>query len=132
MSDNTTEQPRKILIASSHPLFGRGLQSLFKERWSSAVEIVGFVTNVAEAKIALREHKPDILIVDHDDDSVNRDEFIAQFVESKAKMRLVLLSLSEGNEAIVYDRTTHEASEIQDWLTVDTSIDQSTVTGDMA
>ncbi len=132
MPDKNTNQPRRILIASSHPLFGRGLQSLFEERWSSEVKIVGLVTNVTEAKMALLELKPDILIVDHDDDSVNRDEFIAHFVESKEKMRLVLLSLSEGNEAIVYDRTTHEATEIQDWLTIDPPIDQSNVTGDMA
>lgn len=132
MVNKSKEVPHKILIASSHPLFGLGLQNLFKDRWSTGVEIVGLVANVAEAKIALREHKPDILIVDHDDDTVDREEFIAHFVEGKDKLRLVLLSLSDANEAIVYDRTTHEAAEIQHWLTMDTPFEQSNNTGDMA
>jgi cytochrome c oxidase subunit 2 len=82
-------------------------------------EVVGMVSTIKEAVEALRDLHPDLVIVDYDDEQVNREEFLARFVEGEGRLRVVLLSLKEGgDEAIVYDRRTMAASQIEDWLEV--------------
>jgi cytochrome c oxidase subunit 2 len=108
--------PQRVLIASSHALFGQGLRSLLERREKADVKVVGVVSSIEEAMRALEELNPDLVIVDYDDASLNRDEFLARFVEGEKKLRVVLLSLNEAQEALVYDRRTLAASQIDDWL----------------
>jgi len=110
------EMPRRVLIASSHGLFGQGLRSLLQEREQADVEIVGIVSDIEEALEALETLTPDLIIVDYDDQALNRDEFLARFMEGEKKLRVVLLSLQSGKEAVVYDRRMMEAAQIDDWL----------------
>jgi cytochrome c oxidase subunit 2 len=107
---------RRVLIASSHALFGQGLRSLLRERKEAEVEIVGMVSSLDEALQALDRLNPDLIIVDYDDKKLNRDEFLARFVEGEKKLRVVLLSLQSAQEAIVYDRRTMAAHQLDDWL----------------
>jgi cytochrome c oxidase subunit 2 len=116
MSKIPSINPRRVLIASNHPLFGQGLRSLLRERQGSGVSVVGVVSNVEQALAALERLDPDLIIVDYDDEALNRDEFLARFVEGERKLRVVLLSLQSGHQAIVYDRRTMAASQIDDWL----------------
>jgi cytochrome c oxidase subunit II len=115
---NVADQPkmRRVLIASSHGLFAQGLRSLLRERQAEGVEVVGVVSNLDQALAALEKLSPDLVIVDYDDEILNRDEFLARFVEGEKKLRVVLLSLQGGSEAIVYDRRTLAAAQIGDWL----------------
>jgi cytochrome c oxidase subunit 2 len=109
--------PWRVLIASSHPLFAEGLRGLLQKRPQGDAIIVGLAATIEEALSALREHRPDLVIVDYDDKIFNRDEILARFVEGEGRLRVVLLSLGEGgDEAIVYDRRTMAASQIEDWL----------------
>jgi cytochrome c oxidase subunit 2 len=113
----TPTEPQRILIASSHPLFAQGLNSLLQRRPDMDAEVVGMVSTIEDALEALKNLHPDLVIVDYDDDRVNREEFLARFVEGEGRLRVVLLSLKEGgDEAIVYDRRTMAASQIEDWL----------------
>ncbi len=107
---------QKVLIASSHPLFGQGLRSLLKERQKAEVEIVGVVSNLPEALVALETLAPDLVIVDHDDEALNRDEFLARFLEGERRLRVVFVSLQSSETALVYDRRTLAAERIDDWL----------------
>lgn len=107
---------RRVLIASSHALFGQGLRSLLEERKHARVEIVGMVSSLDEALNALETLEPDLIIVDYDDEKLNREEFLARFVEGEKELRVVLLSLQSAQEAIVYDRRTMAAAQIDDWL----------------
>jgi cytochrome c oxidase subunit II len=117
MTDLFPGKPRRVLIVSSHPLFGKGLRNLLQDRKEADVVVVGIVSSVEEAVNALNNVTPDLVIVDYDDDKVNRDEFLAHFVEGAQRLRVVLLSLKEGgSQAIVYDRRSLAASEIDDWL----------------
>lgn len=117
MMNTGISQARKVLIVSSHPLFGQGLRRLLQERPQADVQVVSIVPSVEEAVAALTTVDPDLVIVDYDDERVNRDEFLARFVEGEKRLRVVLLSLKEGgSEAIVYDRRTLAASQIDDWL----------------
>jgi chemotaxis response regulator CheB len=113
--------PQRIFIASSHPLFGKGLRSVLETRWGKRISIVGMASSVEEAIQALTTLNPDLIIVDYDDVHLNRDEFLRQFIKGRDEIRIVLLSLKEGGEgaeAIVYDRRTMAASKIEDWLEI--------------
>jgi cytochrome c oxidase subunit II len=109
------DKPLRVLIASSHALFGQGLRSLLQSR-GKPVEVIGVVSSIHEAMDALEKYSPDLVIVDYDDKLLNRDEFLARFVEGEKTLRVVLLSLHDGEEALVYDRRTLAASQIDDWL----------------
>ena len=116
MTNSEKAKPRRVLIASSHPLFGEGLRSLLQERESASVEVVGIVTDLEQTLAALEQLNPDLIIVDYDDEALNRDEFLARFVVGEKKLRVVLLSLQGGSDAVVYDRRTMAASQIDNWL----------------
>lgn len=116
-----TQKPHRgslrILIASSHPLFAQGINSLLAKRQEMDTEVIGMVSTISEALAAIENLKPDLVIVDYDDQQVNREEFLARFVEGESRLRVVLFSLKEGgDQAIVYDRRTMAASQIDDWL----------------
>jgi cytochrome c oxidase subunit 2 len=124
MTDQNKNAPHQVLIVSSHPLFGKGIQRLLENRQAGDVQVVRTVATVDEAIMALDVNKPDLVVVDYDDEAVNRDEFLARFVESEHQLRVVLLSLKEGgSNAIVYDRRNMQASEIDNWLKAWTETD---------
>jgi cytochrome c oxidase subunit 2 len=115
MTTPDKDKPQRVLIASSHPLFGQGLRRLLESR-RRTVEVVGMASSIDETMQSLAALNPDLIIVDYDDEQLNRDEFLARFVEGERKLRVVLLSLSDAQQAVVYDRRTMEASRIDDWL----------------
>jgi cytochrome c oxidase subunit 2 len=117
MTPNNDSGPWRILIASSHPLFAEGMRSLLHARRPKDAIVVGMVSTIDEALAAIQELHPDLVVVDYDDEKVNREEFLARFVEGVGRLRVVLLSLKEGGqEAIVYDRRSTAASQVEDWL----------------
>ena len=108
---------RRVLIASSHPLFAKGLTNLLQKRQEEDVTVLGVVSSLEEAFSAIQALQPDLVIVDYDDNAVNREEFLAHFMEGAGKLRVVLLSLKEGgDQAVVYDRRNLAASQIDEWL----------------
>jgi hypothetical protein len=113
------QSQQRVLIVSTHALFGNGLRSLLRERWSDQVTVVGMVSELSEALTALETLRPDLAVIDYDDQGLNRDEFLGHFWSGKHPLRVVLLSLNdgrEGAEATVYDRRTMVASRIDEWL----------------
>jgi hypothetical protein len=70
-----------------------------------------------QAVAALQSSTPDLVVVDYDDQRVNRDEILTHFMVSAGQLRVVLFSLKGGgSEAIVYDRRNKVAAQIDDWL----------------
>jgi DNA-binding NarL/FixJ family response regulator len=117
MAQIVDQESRRVLIVSSHPLFGKGIQHLLESRPNGEIYAVNLVSSVEAAVSALEKLLPHLVVVDYDDQDVNRDEFLARFVESEHQMRVVLLSLKEGGStAIVYDRRSLAASQTEDWL----------------
>jgi DNA-binding NarL/FixJ family response regulator len=54
-----------VLIVSSHPLFGQGVESLLRQE--AGVEIVGRETDVDYAIERIKELQPDVIILGNDD-----------------------------------------------------------------
>ncbi len=112
----SVKTPRRVLIVSSHPLFGEGLRKLLRERRAAQADDVGLAASTEEAVAALETQAPDLVILNYDDKVVNRQEFLARFVEGDRPMRVVLVSLKEGGEVVVYDRRTLAPTQVEDWL----------------
>lgn len=110
------QHPWRILILSHHPMFGDGMRSLLAGQNRAAVEIVQRMDSAHEAMATLQTLRPDVVIVDCDDETINRDEFLARFVESEQPLRVVLVSLKETGPVVLYDRRTLSVAQVDDWL----------------
>jgi DNA-binding NarL/FixJ family response regulator len=117
MESWTKNMPVRILIVSSHPLFGQGLRRLLQRRGDPPVLVVGTVDSIGAAIEFLDLQSVDLIVLDYDDVKINREEFLARFIQGQQHLRIVLFSLLEGgSQAVVYDRRTMAASQIDDWL----------------
>jgi cytochrome c oxidase subunit 2 len=110
-----TPQPRRVLIVSANPLFREGLRKLYAERWGEKSATVSMLTTMQEALPALETH-PDLVIVDYDDKTINREVFMKRFVDGQTPMQVMLVSLQESGQVVVYDRRTLTFAQAEDWL----------------
>jgi cytochrome c oxidase subunit 2 len=108
--------PRRVLIVSANPLFREGLRKMYAERWSGKAVIIGTPAAMSDALSALETHEPDLVIVDYDDKTINRDEFLNRFVTGKTPMQVMLVSLQESGQVVVYDRRTLTPAQAENWL----------------
>jgi cytochrome c oxidase subunit 2 len=109
-------QPRRVLLVSANPLFREGLRKSYAERWSGKAAIIGTPTAMAEALLALETHAPDLVIVDYDDKTINREEFLNRFVAGETPMQVMLVSLQESGQVVIYDRRTLTPAQAENWL----------------
>ena len=117
MENPTQPNAWRILIVSSHPLFGKGLHKMLGAHPNYNVQVIGIVPDIDQALQLLETSQPDLVILDYDDEHVNRQIFLRRFIEGDRRLRVVLLSLKEGgSQAVVYDRRILAASQIDAWL----------------
>ncbi len=109
-------QHRRVVIVSANPLFREGLRKVYAERWMGKADIVAMPTTMEEAVAALESYQPDLVIVDHDDKTINRAEFLNRFVTGESPMQVMLVSLNESGEVVVYDRRRLTSAQAQNWL----------------
>ena len=109
-------QPRRVLIVSANPLFREGLRKLYTERWGDKALVVGMPTAMPDALLALETQALDLVIVDFEDKTINRDEFLNRFVIGKTPMQVMLVSLQESGQVVVYDRRTLTPAQAENWL----------------
>jgi cytochrome c oxidase subunit 2 len=116
MVDSTPPRPRRVLIASANPLFREGLRRLYVQKWGEQVELIGTPTTMKETLSALETLRPDLVIVDYDDASMNRAEFLNRFVTTQTSMKVVLVSLDEAGKVVIYDRRQLSPEQAEGWL----------------
>jgi cytochrome c oxidase subunit 2 len=120
MSESTQNMPRRVLIASANPLFARGLQKLVLDRWTQRGAEVRIASSMDEAVAALDSWTPNLVIVDYDDvgrpGSIQRPVFLNHFIAGDRPMQVMLVSLGESGEVVVYDRRTLTPAQAEDWL----------------
>ena len=113
---DTGKQTRRVLIVSANPLFREGLRTVYAERWHGKASITGTPTNMDETLSMLETHQPDLVIVDYDDQMINREEFLNRFVAGETPMQVVLVSLKESGQVVVYDRRRLTSAQAENWL----------------
>jgi len=107
---------RRILIASANSLFREGLHKIYAEHWiEQDVEVVTAKT-MQETLNLLESHQPDLVIVDHDDKTINREEFLNRYVTAEMPMKVILVSLASPEPVVIYNRMQLTAAQAEDWL----------------
>jgi chemotaxis response regulator CheB len=85
-------------------------------RWGKGVEVVGTPATMEATLAALESLRPDLVIVDYDDKSMNRAEFLSGFVAGQSTMKVVLVSLDEAGKVVIYDRRQLSHEQAESWL----------------
>ncbi|NCP88281.1 response regulator transcription factor [bacterium] len=106
---------RRVLIVSANPLFREGLRRVYAEKWQGRAEIVATPTSMEDARAAILYYRPDLVIVDYDDKTINRAEFMEHFVSEEAPMQVMLVSLAESGEVLLYNRKRLTPAQAEHW-----------------
>ena len=110
------EFSHRILIASANALFREGLFKVYAEQWSGQKVDVVMAKTMGETLSLLESHRPDLVIVDHDDKTINRDEFLNRFVSDEMPMKVILVSLASSEPVVIYNRMQLTAAQAEGWL----------------
>jgi DNA-binding NarL/FixJ family response regulator len=111
-----SEFSRRLLIASANPLFREGLRRLYAAQWNAQNVRVDMATTMEETLNFLESRQPDLVIVDHDDKTINRGEFLNRFVTGEMPMKVLLVSLASSEPIVIYNRKHLTAAQAEDWL----------------
>lgn len=125
MTQKDGKPVKRVFIASANSLFGKGLEKMLRERSSGLVPEIRIAASMAETLTQLEEWQPDLVIVDYDDRTINRSEFLTHFVETDLPMRVMLVSLNASGAVVVYDRQTLTSAQAEDWLNLSSSSAES-------
>ncbi len=118
MNNSRDRELQKVLIASANPLFGKGLERMLARQWAGQPHEVQFTKTMAETFAAIESWQPALVIVDYDDSSINREEFLNFFVSGNQPMQVMLVSLQASGSVVVYDRKTLTPAQAEDWLSL--------------
>jgi cytochrome c oxidase subunit II len=113
----TVKKPvRRVLIASANPLFAKGLQKMVAQHWEARGAEIRLAGSMEDAATAMDNWQPDLVIVDYDDRAIQRAAFLSHFIAEDRPMQVMLVSLRESGEVVVYDRRTLSPAQAEDWL----------------
>jgi cytochrome c oxidase subunit 2 len=107
---------KRVLIASANPLFGRGLEKMILSRWGGQNTSIRLTKTTAETLAMVEAWQPDLVLIDYDDKTISRAEFMRQFGVDDRPMQVMLVSLQASGAVVVYDRRTLTPAQAQDWL----------------
>ncbi len=116
MAQERQSTARRVLIASANPLFGKGLERMLLRRDASSEIEIRMAESMDETLQQMEAWQPNLVIVDHNDHTIDRIEFLNRFIETNWPMRVMLISLQISEEVVVYDRKTLTADQAVDYL----------------
>ncbi len=109
---------QKVIISSANPLFAQGLEKILRHRHQEDQIEIRHMKNMEETVLGLEQWEPDVVVVDYDDQTINRSEFLHHFVRGELPMRVMLVSLRAGGAVVVYNRQTLSTDQAEDWLSL--------------
>ena len=121
MDTQNQSNPRKIIISSANPLFAKGLEKILQHRHREGQIEIRHVQSMEETVLGLEQWNPDVVVVDYDDQTINRSEFLHHFVRGELPMRVMLVSLKASGAVVVYNRRTLTPDQAEDWLSLTNS-----------
>ncbi len=113
---------QKVIISSANPLFALGLEKILRRRNREGQIEIRHVMNMEETVRGLEQWKPDVVVVDYDDHTINRSEFLHHFVRGELPMRVMLVSLTANGTVVVYNRQTLSTDQAEDWLNLSNGV----------
>ena len=117
---DTQDQPfhQKVIISSANPLFAQGLEKILRHQHREDQIEIRHVKSMEETVLGLEQWKPDVVVVDYDDHTISRSEFLHHFVRGELPMRVMLVSLKASGAVVVYNRQTLSTDQAEDWLSL--------------
>lgn len=106
----------RILIASANSLFREGLYKVYAAGWQAQNVDVRMVQTMAETLDLLQNYRPDLVIVDYDDSTINREEFLNSFINDELPMKVILVSLESSDPVVIYNREQLTTAQAEEWL----------------
>lgn len=107
---------RKILISSANPLFAKGLEMILRHKQAGTVLDIISVATMVDTLKSLESWKPDVVIVDYDDKTIDRNQFLSYFITRDMPLQVMLVSLKASGAVVVYDRKSLPPDEAENWL----------------
>ena len=92
------------------------MHRLYAAQWNQQNVQVDMATTMEETLNSLENRQPDLVIVDHDDSTINRGEFLNRFVTGEMPMKVLLVSLASAEPIVIYNRKHLTAAQAEDWL----------------
>ena len=116
MTNQQNRPIKRVLIASANPLFAKGLEKIYGDKWGKDAVELRLANSMGETLSRLESWNPDLVIVDYDDRTIHREEFLSHFIVGDRPMKVMLVSLQASGEVVVYDRRTLTPAQAEDWL----------------
>jgi DNA-binding NarL/FixJ family response regulator len=91
-------KPIRVVLADDHKLMREGLRALLRSL--DSVEVVAEAADGREALIAVKEHRPDVLVTDISMKGLNGLEATAHVTKSFPQVRVIILSIHSHEEYI--------------------------------
>jgi cytochrome c oxidase subunit II len=118
MNEQENRPIKRVLIASANPLFAKGLEKIYGDRWGKNAVELRLANSMGETLSRLESWNPDLVIVDYDDRTIHREEFLSHFIVGDQPMQVMLVSLQASGGVVVYDRRTLTPAQAEDWLSL--------------
>ena len=104
---------KRVYILVSHPLLGRGIESLLRQE--ATLEIVGQTTDPEEAVEQIKSLQPDVLVVDREGCDTACTLKMLRLLNEDIRPRVIGLDLNE-NSLWIYREEQRTVSEVKDLL----------------
>jgi DNA-binding NarL/FixJ family response regulator len=102
---------KRVIILLSHPLFGRGVESLLRRE--TGLEIVGRETDADKVVERIAEFRPDVAIVDSADPACDPMPVVMRILREGVVTKVIGLNLQD-NTMCVYHGEQRVVREVQD------------------
>ncbi len=104
----------RIIVISTNFLFAEAIVRILQVE---GMNLVARTDSLEEAQPLLNKYRPDIIIVDRDQNSLSDDETISLLTNSSKDCRVICLTLA-SNQMIIYHRQSVENATSADLIEV--------------
>lgn len=112
------ENQTLVLIASDNSIFRIGIVKLLSWRSDFASLDIHQVKDINDLIKKYSKLKPHLLIIDFDDKNFNKKQFLDSFFEDQHDSQLLLVSLKESGNVILYNRKLFSTLQAHQWLQI--------------
>ncbi|HSM26347.1 MAG TPA: hypothetical protein VK856_15900 [Anaerolineaceae bacterium] len=112
------DHPTLVLIASDNPIFRIGIVKLLSRRSDYPSLTIHQVKDIRDLIKKNSKLKPHLLIIDYDDKNINKKQFLDSFFEDQHDSQLLLVSLKESGNVVLYNRKVFSTHQAHQWLQI--------------
>ncbi len=112
----------KVLVVSANGMFRAGILSLLKTRNDADDLQIIQAVSMPETFRLFSDWQPGMIILDHDDQKIHKEEFLNYFVRSQFAVKVLLISLLSNRSVVVYDRRSLLPEEVTEYLQLPFSV----------